>query len=92
MLKNYDDEEETVIEINGVYIEGVPSIGCIFCKQFVTYCEFDLELHLWIEHKNFDELLGLGRGPIDSKIQEAIKQGRILQLSGNPFTKVKTQT
>jgi hypothetical protein len=91
LLKN-SDEEGVSVEISGVYVEGVPLIGCIFCRGFVTCCEFDLENHLYLEHKNFDELLGLGRGPIEQKIQEAINQGRALQLSSSSFTKVKTQT
>ena len=70
-------------ETHSVIIEGLNPLVCIFCK-FITCIEFDLELHLYESHKTELVKLPIGKGPLDFRIEYAVKEGRrvgaVLQL------------
>jgi hypothetical protein len=47
---------------------------CVFCRRTIEV-EFDLELHLYEQHRMELVHLRLGRGSLDSRIEYAIEQG-----------------
>jgi hypothetical protein len=61
--------------MKAVIIEGVTSVACIFCR-FVTCIEFDLDLHLYCNHKMDLVRLPIGKGSLNFRIKYAIDEGR----------------
>jgi hypothetical protein len=61
--------------IKSVMTEGVMPVVCIFCKS-ITCVEFDLELHLYENHKIELVNLPIGKGSLDFRIEYAINEGR----------------
>jgi hypothetical protein len=59
----------------GVTIEGMTPLICIFCK-YMTYIEFDLDLHLYQNHRMDLVKLPIGRGSLDTRINYAIEEGK----------------
>jgi hypothetical protein len=49
-----------------------PLLVCIFCKHYLTHSEFDLDLHLYENHKPRLIKLPIGKGPMDVRIAYAI--------------------
>jgi|SRR5215469_2352414 len=76
-----------------VMIECVTPIVCIFCK-FTTCIEFDMELHLYGNHRVQVFRTYVGRGSLDSRLQYAINDGREAgkRLDVNWFTYKQPQT
>jgi hypothetical protein len=60
---------------HGVIIEGMIPLICIFCK-YVAYIEFDLDLHLYQNHRIDLIKLPIGTGSLDTRINYAIQEGR----------------
>jgi hypothetical protein len=61
-------------------IEGVGPVICIFCR-FVTCIEFDLDLHLYENHRMELVNLPIGKGSLNFRIEYAIKEGRSASLA-----------
>ena len=59
----------------GAIIEGMVPLICIFCK-YMTYIEFDLDLHLYQNHRMDLVKLPIGRGSLDTRINYAIQECR----------------
>jgi hypothetical protein len=55
-----------------------PLFVCIFCKQYMTDTEFDLDLHLYENHKLKLIKLPVGKGSLSFRIGYAINQGKNL--------------
>jgi hypothetical protein len=55
-----------------------PLLVCIFCKHYITDSEFDLDLHLYENHKLNLVKLPIGKGSLSLKIDYAIDQGKNL--------------
>ena len=55
-----------------------PIFVCIFCKQYMTDTEFDLDLHLYENHKPKLIKLPIGKGSLNLRIGYAIDQGKAL--------------
>ena len=53
-----------------------PLFVCIFCKQYMTDTEFDLDLHLYENHKAKLIKLPIGKGSLSFRIGYAITQGK----------------
>ena len=65
------------MEIKPVIIDGVPPSTCIFCSKFTTSIDFDMDLHLYANHRKELYRLPLGKGfSIDSRIGYVIGGGR----------------
>jgi hypothetical protein len=63
--------------IKSVIIDGVPPSTCIFCCKFTTSIYFDMDLHLYENHRTELWRLPIGKGfSIDSRIEYAIDKGR----------------
>lgn len=74
MIRTQDEDESIVTEIENVVTDGLPPISCIFCN-FVTCIEFDMDNHLWGNHRI--ELFRLPiRGSLDLRIQTTIDEGK----------------
>src|SRR5215211_4274855 len=50
-------------------------MACIFC-EFMTSIEFDLDLHLYEEHRMELVKLPIGKGRMDTRIEYAIQEGK----------------
>lgn len=50
-------------------------MACIFC-EFLTSIEFDLDLHLYEEHRMELVKLPIGKGNMDTRIRYAIEEGK----------------
>jgi hypothetical protein len=72
-------------EKRGTIIEGIPPIPCIFC-DFMTSIEFDLEIHLYAEHRNELVRLPIGKGNIDFRIAYAINEGKKIREAMSNLT------
>ena len=72
-MNNYRNNQFGVKK--GTIIEDIPPILCIFC-YFMTSIEFDLELHLYENHRMELVKLPIGKGNIDFRIGYAIKEGK----------------
>lgn len=59
----------------GAIIEGMVPLICIFCK-YVEYFEFDLDLHLYQNHRIDLVKLPIGKGSLETRINYAIEEGR----------------
>lgn len=55
-----------------------PLFVCIFCKQYMTDTEFDLDLHLYENHRQKLIELPVGKGSLNYRIGYAIDQGKKL--------------
>jgi hypothetical protein len=55
-----------------------PLLVCIFCKHYLTDIEFDLDLHLYENHKPKLVKLPIGKGSISFRIAYAICEGKRL--------------
>jgi hypothetical protein len=55
-----------------------PFFVCIFCKHYITDTEFDLDLHLYENHKLNLVKLPIGKGSLSFRIDYAIDQGKTL--------------
>lgn len=55
-----------------------PFLVCIFCKRFFSDSEFDLDLHLYENHRLNLVKLPIGNGSFDFRIKYAIDQGKKL--------------
>jgi hypothetical protein len=55
-----------------------PLLVCIFCKHYLTDNEFDLDLHLYEEHRLRLVKLPIGKGSLSFRIGYAISEGRRL--------------
>jgi hypothetical protein len=55
-----------------------PLFVCIFCKLYITDSEFDLDLHLYENHKLKLIKLPVDRGSLSFRISYAINQGKNL--------------
>jgi hypothetical protein len=53
-----------------------PLLVCIFCKNFLTDTEFDLDLHLYEDHKPKLIRLPIGKGSLSVRIGYAISEGK----------------
>ena len=53
-----------------------PLLVCIFCKHYITDTEFDLDLHLYENHKAKLIKLPIGKGSLSFRIGYAITQGK----------------
>jgi len=69
------DERRKQARKDGTIIEDVPPIPCIFC-DYMTSIEFDLDLHLYEEHRIELVQLPIGKGNMDFRIQYAIEEGK----------------
>ena len=58
--------------------KGHPLFVCIFCKHYITDIEFDLDLHLYENHKLKLIKLPIGKGSLNFRIGYAIDQGKKL--------------
>jgi hypothetical protein len=58
--------------------EAHPLFLCIFCKHYFTDTEFDLDLHLYENHKLNLVKLPIGKGSLSFRIGYAIDQGKNL--------------
>jgi hypothetical protein len=72
-------------------IDGVPPTTCIFCHEFTTSIDFDMDLHLYENHRSELFRLPIGQGSkkglyfsLDSRIEYAIDMGKNL---AEPLTK-----
>jgi hypothetical protein len=70
-----DWKEKPQTKTKSVMIEGVISLVCIFCK-FITCIKFDLELHLYENHKAELVRLPIGKGSLGFRIEYALNEGR----------------
>lgn len=52
----------------------------MFCKDFVTSIEFDIDLHLYENHRSELLDLPLGRIGLESRIKYAIEEGVLLGI------------
>lgn len=73
-----DDIEKHHTKKCGTIIEGIPPTPCIFCN-YVTSIEFDLDIHLYAEHRYELVKLPVGKGSMDFRIEYALKQGKKIQ-------------
>lgn len=55
-----------------------PLFVCIFCKDYITDNRFDLDLHLYENHKQNLIKLPVGKGSLNYRIGYAIDQGKKL--------------
>jgi len=63
----------------GVIIDGIPPSTCIFCHNLSTSIVFDMDLHLYENHKTELFRLSIAKGvyfSLDSRIDYAINDGR----------------
>jgi hypothetical protein len=60
---------------HGTVIKGIPPIPCIFCDH-TTSIQFDLDLHLYEEHRTELVKLPIGKGDMDYRINYAIEEGK----------------
>jgi hypothetical protein len=58
--------------------KGYPLFVCIFCKHYITDSEFDIDLHLYENHKLKLIKLPIGKGSLNFRISYAIDQGKKL--------------
>jgi hypothetical protein len=58
--------------------KSYPLFVCIFCKDYITDNGFDLDLHLYENHKLQLIKLPIGKGSISFRIDYAIDQGKNL--------------
>lgn len=65
---------KVIQKINGD--KSLPLLVCIFCKHYVTDTEFDLDLHLYENHKPKLVKLPIGKGSLSVRIGYAISEGR----------------
>jgi hypothetical protein len=68
-----------------VIIDGIPPTTCIFCHKFTTSIDFDMDLHLYEDHRSELYRLSMGQGnnnekglyfSLDSRIEYAIHLGK----------------
>ena len=55
-----------------------PLLVCIFCKCYLTDNEFDLDLHLYENHKPKLIKLPIGKGSLSFRIGYAVSEGKRL--------------
>ena len=67
-------------------IEGTTPMVCIFCK-YTTYIEFDLDLHLYQNHRMDLVKLPIGRGSLDSRINYATEEGKRVRINVGSLNK-----
>ena len=58
--------------------KSYPLLVCVFCKYYLTDNEFDLDLHLYEEHRLRLVKLPIGKGSLSFRISYAISEGRRL--------------
>jgi hypothetical protein len=63
-------------KIKGRLIDGLIPLVCIFCKNYITCIEFDLDLHLYENHRMELVKLPIGKGSLDFRINYSIEEGR----------------
>lgn len=73
-VSTYDETDDINTEIESVKIEAITPVVCIFCK-FTTCIEFDMEQHLYGNHRISLLKLSLRRNSFDSRIEYAINEG-----------------
>jgi hypothetical protein len=64
-----------------VIIDGVPPSICIFYRKFTTSIDFDMDLHLYENHRSDLFRLPIANGlyfSLDSRIEYAIHEGKKL--------------
>jgi Primase X len=71
---NYDGRKQARKK-SGTIIEGVPPIPCIFCT-YMTSIEFDLDIHLYEDHRIELVKLPIGKGNMEYRIKYAIEEGK----------------
>lgn len=59
-------------------VKGHPLFVCIFCKDYITDSEFDLDLHLYENHKPRLIKLPVSKRSLNYRIGYAINQGKKL--------------
>ena len=67
---------KVIQKINGD--KSHPLLVCIFCKRYLTDTEFDLELHLYENHKLKLVKLPIGKGSLSFSIGYAVSEGKRL--------------
>ena len=65
---------EGITPIKEVIIEGIAPIYCVFCNNFRTSIQFDLEMHLYENHKMKLVKLPIGKGNIQHRIDCAVEE------------------
>jgi hypothetical protein len=58
--------------------KNYPMLVCIFCSHYITDTEFDLDLHLYEEHRPQLVKLPIGKGSFSFRIDYAISEGKRL--------------
>jgi hypothetical protein len=66
------------IKQEGRLIDGITPVVCIFCRQYITSIEFDIDLHLYEYHRMELVTLPIGKGSLDFRINYAIEEGRMI--------------
>jgi hypothetical protein len=62
--------------VKEVIIDGIRPISCLFCSNFMTSIEFDLEMHLYDDHRMELVTLPIGKGDMEYRINYAVEEGK----------------
>jgi|SRR5215831_7413564 len=78
-LRRIREYESNGMGVKSVIIDGIPPSTCIFCHNLSTSIDFDMDLHLYENHKTELFRLSIAKGlyfSLDSRIEYTINEGR----------------